>query len=171
MVSLDEYIEEALAQCTSSWTPSASSSWSPSALSAVLPAMPLADRLPLAPSIEAAEVESLSARTAKAEELIERLGMQLRSELAELRDSVVIDSDGVGVLSGTKLHALPQGTLELPRPCWATACGWRFGGCLGASVSIVPLAKAASLEHTRCARCDKRRAFGNWQEGASQSLS
>ena len=152
-----EYIEEALAQCTANWKPSTTGPASPSSL---LPGLPMAERTLALPWGSGGELEPLSERASKAEARIEELSSRLDAGLTELRDSVAIAPDEMGVLSGSKFHYLPQGGLELPRPLWATACGWRFGTSLGAAVSIMSVSKVGAVQHSVCDRCAKRRAFG-----------
>ena len=158
--SVLEYVEEALAQRTHMWSVSSASSAS---ASQALPALP-----PSAPGIEnllgasqlPGEIASLSDRTSSVECALASLQDAVDARVLEHSEAVRVATDESCVVSNSRIHFIPQGGLELPRPMWAALCGWRFGISNVGSLSILPLEKTAHLSIERCDRCMRRRAFG-----------
>ena len=157
------YIEEAMAECTSSWHGSVSG-WTAPGAPAVLahsasagstapatpPGLALGDRLG-----SQGGVARLSSRVDRAEQAINehaRARAQLAQEvvgleaqLAKLRDA---RGAGRSVLGPERIHRVEEGVLLWPVALWATACGWRFAN-LG---RLVPFFEDDGDSRPRCAR-------------------
>ena len=116
---------------------------------------------PMPPGAPLLEVASLSERTECAEAAIRELTTSLDARLAAAAASLPVNHDAMCVLTAAKYHLIPQGGLELPRPCWATLCGWRFGFSLNAEQALLSENKVAAAGKPLCDRCARRRAFGS----------
>ena len=143
--------EQALAEVTHLWTPSA-----PSGSDAAAPPLHLLDAEPEV-------LQSLSARADAAEDQMSRFRDQLASlsglpfddweaRLASLEEPKA--SANSLVVAGGKAHVMLAGTEELPRALWATVCGWRCGR--SPAIQILPLRKLASSGSSLCLRCDAK---------------
>ena len=165
-----EYIEEALAETTFTWSMPTSSAPSSSVAPFAPPPSALASELAsisngsavgiISDQSVAASLAALSDRADAAEEALVALRLSASSAGEPPLPEAIVDIDSQVAVSAGKIHYLPAGALEWPRPLWATLCGWRWGSSRASQVSVMSGPRAAKLGQPICTRCARGRAKG-----------
>ena len=113
-----------------------------------------------APPASAPELAALSDRADKAERELEDLRVSLAP--SGVVATPMFDVDSMVVATQAKVHLLPHGALEWPRPLWATLYGWRWGSS-STQVAIVSEERSSKWDRELCGKCIRIRAKGRGQ--------